>query len=129
MTGMGFPSEIGLPQGENHVFFTVTLHLRGRPDQKRASIVSNFVKLTYTEPTTASEGEGAHRVEPLSAQVRRDDFVTIQKQTHEANITFAKRLLRDGQRYHASARRLGLHRRKRHAGSYSSGVLTAAVIG
>lgn len=54
---------------------------------KSASTVSNFVKLTYTEPDYGFEGDGTESNPYLLKS--GDDFVTIQKQTNEANITFA----------------------------------------
>ena len=83
---MGFLPEIGLPQGENYVFFTVTSTSEADPT-KSASTVSNFVKLTYTEPDYGFEGDGTESNPYLLKS--GDDFVTIQKQTNEANITFA----------------------------------------
>ena len=82
----GFLPEIGLPQGENYVFFTVTSTSEADPT-KSASTVSNFVKLTYTEPDYGFEGDGTESNPYLLKS--GDDFVTIQKQTNEANITFA----------------------------------------
>ena len=81
-----FKPSVGLPEGENYVFFIVTSTSETDPT-KSASTVSDFVKLTYHKAEYGFDGDGSE-TNPYLLKTG-DDFVVIQKQVNEANNTFA----------------------------------------
>jgi len=78
--------DTGLPQGEHYVYAVVTSTAEDDPE-KSASTVSDFIKMTYTEPDFGLEGSGSAE-DPFLLKTA-EDFVTIQKAVNEDSITFA----------------------------------------